>query len=271
MAESHKPEVKAQKRFERRSTIRQSLFTSEYLKCKYPHIFKEAATMYNEINTRYPKKPDLRKCLEFKQWKNSVAIEQGQETVAIRTRKPYIYRRASYSNIMLNPDSRTAPEKCQQKTMQLNIELMPLPRGNNHHETVVEESSPPSTPEEHPGRPSTPEEHPGRPEQPLPEPLQEPLQEPLPEPLEDNVDPFRPIDEIPPQIIDKILSELRLDPQLSAIMDDVQTEIQEQVVDIPVVHAEYPIQEQNLEVDIPELEVDIPELNLITDQDDIFW
>ena len=263
MAESHKPEVKAQKRFERRSTIRQSLFTSEYLKCKYPHIFREAATMYNQINTRYPKKPDLRKCLEFKQWKNSVAIEQGQETVATRKRKPYIYSRASYSNIILNPDSRTAPEKCQQKTMQLNIELMPLPRGNNHHETVVEESSPPSAPEEHPGRPSTPEEHPGRPEQ--------PLQEPLPEPLEDNIDPFRPIDEIPPQIIDKILSELRLDPQLSAIMDDVQTEIQEQVVDIPVVHAEYPIQEQNLEVDIPELEVDIPELNLITDQDDIFW
>ena len=257
MAVSHKNEVKAMKRFERRSTVRQALFTSEYLRCKYPHIFKEVATMYNDINTRYPKKPDLRKCLEFKQWKNCMAIQQGKEIMAIRTRKPYKYRMASYSNIKLNPDSPTTPEKHQQKTMQLNIELMPLPRGNNYQETVVEESSPPSAPEEHPDRP----------EQPLPE----PLQEPLPEPLEDNIDPFRPVDEISSEILDKILGELRLDPQLSAIMDDVQTEIQEQAVDIPVVHAECPIQEQNLEVDIPELEVDIPELDLITDQDDIFW
>ena len=230
------------KRLERRSTVRQALFTSDYLKSKYPHIFKEVATMYNQLNTDYPKKPDLRKCQEYRWWKNSMAVQHGKETVPIRTRKPYRYCMASYNNIVVNPDSLATPEKQQQKTMQLNIELIPFPPGNKHQETVVEQSGPPSAPEES-NPPSTSEE--------------QPLPEPLPEPTEDIIDPYRPDDEIPPAILEKIMSELRLDPQLSAIMNDVETGMQDQ--------------EQSLEVDIPELEVDIPELDQIFDQDDIFW
>ena len=234
--------------------------------------------MYNEINAKYPRKPDLRKCFEFRQWQNGMAIEHGQETVPIRKRRPYRYHISSYNNIDVNPDSRTVQGKIQQRTMQLNIELLSLPRDNNYDETTVEQSSPPFPPEEHPDRPEQPLQEP-LPE-PLPGPLPEPLQvdpfrpdeeippqQPLPEPLQ--VDPFRPDEEISPQIIDKILSELRLDPELNAIMDDVETEIEEQRV-VPVVHTECPV-EQNVESEIPELEVDIPELSLISDQDDIFW
>ena len=196
--------------------------------------------MYNQLNTDYPKKPDLRKCIEFKRWKNCIAIEQGKETVKIRSRKPYRYCIAPYDNIIVNPDSPT--EKQQQKTMQLNIELMSLPRYNTYQETVVEQSGPPSAPQES-NPPSAPEE--------------QPLPEPLPEPTEDNIDPYKPTEEIPPAILEKIMSELRLDPQLSAIMDEVETGMQDQ--------------EQSLELNIPELEVDIPELDQIFDQDDIFW
>ena len=233
MAVSRTNQCKALKRIERRSTVRQSLFASEYVKCKYPDIFNEAGLLYNELNGLYPKKPDLRKCYEFKRWKNNIAVEQGQESATIRPEKPYIYTRVEYNNIVLNPVNEPPPENRPQKVMELNIELMtpPPPHGNNVHETVIEESSHPATPEEHPSGPFTPEESPD-------------------EPLEQSVEPFKPLDEIAPEIITKIVNDLRLDPQLSALMDDVESQIQEQTVG---------------------LEVDIPELDLITDEDDIFW
>ena len=216
---------------ERRSAVRQALFTNDFLQSKYPHIFKEAAALYNELNANYPRKPDLRKCREYMHWKNSTVVKQGKTTV--KTRKPYKYCIVPYDNIAINPDS---PAKEQpQKIMQLNIELMPVPL-NNHQETVVQESNPPSTPQES-NPPSTPEE------------------QPLPEPTEADIEPYRPLDKIPPAIVEKIISELRLDPQLSAIMDDVETGMQE----------------QSLELDIPELEIDIPELERVFDQDDVFW
>ena len=218
---------------ERRSAVRQALFTNDFLQSKYPHIFKEAAALYNKLNANYPRKPDLRKCLEYKYWKNSTVVNQGKTTVKTRARKPYKYCIVPYGNIAINPDS---PAKEQpQKTMQLNIELMPVPL-NNHQETVVQESNPPSTLQES-NPPSTPEE------------------QPLPEPTEADIEPYRPLDEIPPAIVEKIISELRLDPQLSAIMDDVETGMQE----------------QSLELHVPELEIDIPELDQIFDQDDVFW
>ena len=186
--------------------------------------------MYNEINAKYPRKPDLRKCLEFKQWQNSMAIEHGQETVSIRKRKPYKYTRAVYNNIDVNPDSRTVQGKIQQKTMQLNIELMTIPNGNQQ-ETAVQEPGPPASPHES-DPPSTPEE----------------------QPAEAPIEPYSPFSEIPPDLVEKIMTELRLDPQLSTIMDDVQTEMQE-----------------SIELNFPELEIDIPELDQIFDQDDIFW
>ena len=217
---------------ERRSVVRQALFTNDFLESKYPHIFKEAATLYNELNANYPRKPDLRRCREYKCWKNSTGDKQGKTKVKTRARKPYKYRIVPYGNIDIKPDS---PAKEQpQKTMQLNIELMPVPI-DNQQKTVVEQSGPPSTPHEF-NPPSTPEE------------------QPLPEPTEAEIEPYNPLDEIPPDLVEKIISELRLDPQLSAIMDDVETEIQE-----------------SLELHVPELEIDIPELDQIVDQDDIFW
>ena len=230
MVEPREKEVRTIKRMERRSVVRQALFTNDFLQSKYPHIFKEAAALYNELNTNYPRKPDLRKCLEYKCWKNSTSVNQGKTTVKTRARKPYKYHIIPYGNININPN-RSAKEQ-PQKTMQLNIELIPTPL-NKYQEAVVQESNPPSTPQES-DPPSTPEE------------------QPLPEPAEADIEP---LDEIPPAIVEKIISELRLDPQLSAIMDDVETGMQE----------------QSLELHVPELEIDIPELDQIFDQDDVFW
>ena len=225
MAVSHTDEYRAQKRNERRSTVRQSLFASEYIKCKYPDIYKEVGLMYNELNNIYPKKPDLRKCREFREWRNDVSVQRGQQTTIVPREKLYKYTRTGYNNMVINPVNEPPPEKQPQRTMCLNIELMPPPDCSTVHETVIEEGD-----------------------------VQESIHTPDPTPQEplDQITDLSTIDmdEIAPEVMEKIIDELRRDPQLNSLMDDVETQIEEQTVG---------------------LEVDIPELDYIMDQDDIFW
>ena len=226
MAETQKNEVRTLKRMERRTEVRQALFIKDFVESKYPEIFKEAAALHNELNASYPRKPDLRRCPEYKCWKNSTPGKQGKTKVKTRARKPYKYCIFPYGNINTQEQIKEQP----QKVMQLNIELMPVPN-DNQQETVIQEHNPPATPHQS-DPPSTPEE----------------------QSAEAPIEPYNPLDEIPPDLVEKIITELRLDPQLSAIMDDVQTEMQE-----------------SLELNVPELEIDIPELDQIFDQDAIFW
>ena len=185
--------------------------------------------MYNELNTAYPKKPDLRKCREFREWKNDVAAQCGQQTIFVPREKAYKYTRIGYDNMVINPGNEPPPEKPAtqenqpQRTMCLNIELMPPPASSTVHETVIEEGdvqefthTPDSTPQE---------------------------------PLEQIVD-LSTMEEIAPEVVEKIIAELRGDPELNALMDDVETQIQEETIG---------------------LEVDIPELDYVMDEDDIFW
>ena len=189
MTELNKNEDRTVKRLERRSAVRQALFTCDYIETKYPHIFKEVAELYNELNAFYPRKPDLRRCLEYKCWKDKQGKTRASKT---RARKPYQYHIVPYDDITVKPSQ-------PQKIMQLNIELMPTPFNIQDQETVVQEpppqeSDPPSTPEE---------QH-------------------RPEPAGD-IEPYRPDEEIPPAIMEKIIDELRRDPQLSTLMDEVET------------------------------------------------
>ena len=277
----------------RRSCVRQALFVNDYVEAKYPHIFKDAAAFYNELNANYPRKPDLRRCTEYKCWKNSATGKQRKTAIKTRARESYTYHIVPYDDITLKPVT--------QKTMQLNIELMPAPI---HNQTVVQQFNPPSPPPES-DPPSPPREY---------NPPAAPQQQPLLELTEGDIQPYTPAEEIPPLMIEKIINELRLDPELSTIMDEVETEIQEQnqvQTGIQDLHVSVPetgiqeqiqvqtgiqdlqdpelsaimdevetgIQEQNqvqtgiqdLQVSVPELEVDIPELEQIFDEDDIFW
>ena len=64
-----------------RSERRQAIFIMEYVQLKYFDIFSEAAQYYNELNTLYPTRPDLRKSQEYRNWK------KGMNTQIVRQRK----------------------------------------------------------------------------------------------------------------------------------------------------------------------------------------
>ena len=261
MAASRTKTYKIQKRIERKGLIRQSIFISEYVQRKYPDLYHEAAMMYNEINTKYPKKPDLRKCTEFRKWKNSIAVSKGQQTTSIPREKQYRYNRTEYSNIVLNPtnespiESPTTPQEngylnqpLTQRIMCLNIPLMPPPCDSTSYEITIEEgdrttqepnrTTDPSTPQE----PATQEPNqttdPSTPQEPATQ-----------EPAEQCMDPSI-MDQIAPEIVEKIIQELRLDPNLKDLMDDVQSQVEEEIIG---------------------LEVDVPELDYLMDQDLMFW
>ena len=66
-----------------RSERRQAVFITEYVQLKYFDIFSEAARYYNELNTLYPTRPDLRKSQEYRDWKkdiNTQIVRQCKQT-----------------------------------------------------------------------------------------------------------------------------------------------------------------------------------------------
>ena len=65
-------EKKKQQRRENTSKKRQDQFITDYVYHKYGAIYNEAAQFYNILNQRYPKKYDLRKNEEYRKWKRQV-------------------------------------------------------------------------------------------------------------------------------------------------------------------------------------------------------
>ena len=78
MATSNKNLYKKQQRQANTTKKRQAVFIAEYVYVKHFEIYQQAAKLYNKINDLYPKKPDLRKTIKFKNWK---LIESGMPKI----------------------------------------------------------------------------------------------------------------------------------------------------------------------------------------------
>ena len=64
---------------------RQSLFVQEYIEEKYRGIYDEVMNFYNVLNGLYPTKNDLRKTKEFKKWKKSMTTNPESSTATTTT------------------------------------------------------------------------------------------------------------------------------------------------------------------------------------------
>ena len=187
------------------SRKRQALFISEYIQVKYNQMYLEAAEFYNKINTFYPKKPDLRKTVEFRNWKR---VETGMPTI-----RPSVPRdptqRCIYQGITIhNKEKETIQEimTCvPKKTLELRIPLM-SPQSVNEithveeHEQVMDEGQQASHQDQE--RQQTSDEG----------------QERI-----DEVDDIQPsvFDSLTDQTVNEIMTQLREDPELCTIMDNI--------------------------------------------------
>ena len=83
--------LKKEQRRQGRSKVRQALFVSDYIFYKHFDIYQQAAQLYNEINEIYPRKPDLRRTEEFKNWKMDVMGQPTRVRRKSRIRRPYVF------------------------------------------------------------------------------------------------------------------------------------------------------------------------------------
>ena len=180
---------KKERRRENRTKVREALFVSEYIYHKHINIYQEAAQMYNELNTRYPNKPDLRRTDEFKHWRN-VTTKQAP--------KSRNYLKRNFVNIPTSnggeathqtesPEPVT-PLKIGEKTMELRIPLLNIQNKTPENlQTLTEEV----------------------------------LEEGTIDTLQSSLN-----EEISPEVIDSIIAELRGDPGLKDIMTNLEETFQ---------------------------------------------
>ena len=189
------------------------MFIAEYMQCKYKDKYREAGMMYNELNKLYPRKPDLRKTQEFRQWKNKMAKANGESPTRIPREKKYRYKRTVYWDIELE-DTETTPSDG--KIMCLNIPLLDASIYKTSQQTVIDEGDQTTRQEDD----------------------QTADIDQTPPPFEQVTDPSI-LDGISPETIERIIQDLRADPNLKDIMEDVHEDIEQEII--------------GLEVDLPEL------------------
>ena len=259
---------KNEKRRQAKSLTREGMFISDYVHAKYNAVYIEAAHLYNTINRIHPRKPDLRRTTEYRVWKNNVSAGLNMPVNPIPRQKkrqfvhdihrdiplplvvdpksiitvlPTIESPTADSQTSPQPppesptsDSQTSPQpppesprtdrQTPQKIMQLKIPLMPSPttsKAIQDPQKIVETAYTETV-------------------------LDEGNQTEM---LSPSI-----LDEISPEIIDKIIADLRQEPGLNDIMTDIENQM-------------------NVEEEIVGLNIDIPELvdPLEEELQNIFW
>ena len=238
-----------------RQQAREALFIQDYVQQKYPEAYEEAATFYNYVNSIYPTKNDLRKTDEFKALKmgftfvakkgdnvikkpaqvfqsisnlsqqnftimcyklqetateteqTATEIEQtATETEQIATETE---QTATETEQTATETEQTATETEQAKnkvetTMQLRIPLMPTELFTQTEKIITQEIV---------------EEN--------------PLTAAYNQTLTEDIEPILN-EEISQEAFETILAELRQDPDLSKIMEDIELEQIDMEVDLPL-------------------------------------
>ena len=257
---------KNEKRRQAKSLVREGMFVADYVQTKYSTIYKEAAELYNHINKLHPRKPDLRRTTEYRLWKNKTAIQQNKPTTSIPRQKIRQYVHIIHRDIPLDIDPNIPTDisitesprpvrETPQKTMELRIPLIQLPTTpkakqnpqeiiqTGYTETVIDERHSPSIPGQYTETVNDEEN----------EILDTMYTETV---IAEGDEPLSPsmLDEISPEIIDKIITDLQQDPNIKDMMMNIENQM-------------------NVEEEITDLEIDIPDIDDLLEEElqNIMW
>ena len=308
MAEYTTNEYKNRKRRHSRSLIREGMFISDYIQTKYYNIYQEAAELYNSINRTNPRKPDLRRTIEYRQWKNNMSADLSMPVTPIPRQKNRQYVHVIHRDIPIplavhpsssltvlptvespRADNQTSPQPAESPRADNQTSPQPpeSPRADNQTSPQPAES-PRADNQTSPQPPESPRAD----NQTSPQPSETPLTNiqtsrkimqlkiPLiPSPNMSNsiqhpqkimettytetvldegnqTEILYPslLDEVSPETIDKIIADLRQDPELKDIMVNIENEM-------------------NVEEEILGLNIDIPDIDdpLEEELQNIFW
>ena len=262
MAVSYTKAYKDTKKLEYKTSIREGTFIADYVKTKYSQIYEEAAALYNSINKLHPNKPNLRKSMQYRMWKNQIAQVNGQPLQPIPRQRDRYVKPTDYPDITAEVNNNTSetpaslsPDQTDllagTKRFVLEIPLMHprntvitqasqdqqpethvLEEGDQSETHVLEEGDQSETHVLEEG--DQPETH-----------VQEEGDQPETHVQEEgglleSLDPSL-MDVVPPDVVDQIIADLQRDPDLKQIMDDLQNQhVHDQIME--------------LEIDFPDLE-----------------
>ena len=214
---------------------RKACFIAEYIEIKYSGIYNEALQFFNALNTTHPTKPDLRKAKEFRAWK---AAMKGEETKK-RRKRTYNYVQNAPEPESPHPQPSDEPES-------------PWPQSSEEPESPWPQSSeePESPYSQSADKPGTPQsqaadepENPQIPSETSPTryndnmllriPL---LKSPQTSPpavttetiqivTEQTLEPLT-LDDIPPERIEQLITELQQDPDIMGMFTDIQAQLE---------------------------------------------
>ena len=273
MNSSEKEELHKTKRRENRSKVRQALLINEYIRYKYFAVYQEAAQFYNEVNSKHPSKYDLRKTDEFRAWKmvitgqpirvtrklskpchEPIPVTAGNSFTLICEQSASPEQRFECDEQPVSPEKPTSPEQrseCDEQPVSPEKPTSPEQRSECDEQPVSPEKS--TSPEQRSECDEQVKQKVMQLRIPLLEPsvitqtlqivTEETLQEnPLQVASEEVVQEPNTLypslhEEIPPEIIERIMSELREDPELQTIMTGIEQALEfEQIgmeIDIP--------------------------------------
>ena len=241
------------------------MFIYDYVKTKYETIYVEAAKAYNELNQKYPRKPDLRKTVEFRCWKNEIAAQNNMPTTPIPRQKPRQCVHIVHPNISI--DTTSSPHTTTSPPIDLSSMEISINETQQTAQNPVPQNPPPVQKQaaDHLDKrlngmeiqlsipllqiPTSSTKPLPRPDQIVPAAYQETIisEGDQAEILDPSI-----IDNIPPETMEKIIRELQSDPNLSDIMEDIENRM-------------------NIEEEIPALTVDLPELDDLLEDELMLW
>ena len=264
---NHKNELRRQQR----DQIRQALLVNDYIQLKHPEAYQEAANFYNHLNGIYPVKKDLRRTDEFKALKmgfifvekNGTRKYMKQVYQSIPMVNPNNFTLVCYPKGDVQQAETVHPEGDVQQAETVHPEgdtqqaETVHPEGDTEQaETVHHEGDTEQAETVHPKGNQTATVHPQKTMQlriPLLKPSvitqtvkvvteeiveENPLHAAYNEVLSESPQIHSTLnEEIPEQIIQKIIDELRQDPELHNIMDELEQQIEleqlDMCIDIP--------------------------------------
>ena len=244
------------------------MFISDYVHTKYNAVYLEAARLYNEINRIHPRKPDLRRTTEYRVWKNNISAGLNMPVNPIPRQKKrefvHVIHRDIPLPLVVDPESIiTVLPTIESPTADSQTSPQPPPESPTSDSQTLPQPPPESPPTDR----QTPQrimqlKIPLMPSPATSKAIQDPqkiVEVAYTETVLDEgnqTEMLSPsiLDEVPQEIIDKIVADLRQEPGLNDIMTDIENQM----------HVEEEI--LGLNIDIPDL-VDPLEEEL----QNIFW
>ena len=250
-------------RTKQRNQEREDIFICDYIKQKYPNIHAEALQIYEILSKQYPDKIDIRKTNEHRIWKNHGILSMHPalnicQEVPPEAQMRVIFPEATTPNpeaTTPNPEATTPnPEATTpnpEATTPNPEATTPNPEATTSNPEATTPNPEATTPEPQKPKPPTPPKpkgkipykdnmqliiplikspvnHPGVVTQTLQIITEEIIQE-----QPQNVDQ---IDQIEPEILEQLIAELRADPELGSIFEDMEqdAEFEELGMDIDI-------------------------------------